>query len=138
KPLLHMWSLGVEEQFYIVWPALLMLLFSRKTDSKWGRLAIGAILVVSFTATQFVLDESPNAAFYLPHLRAWEFALGALAFFCDRVKPARWIAELALGFGGLLVAGSCVLLSERTRFPGLNALPACVGTALCLWARSPA
>src|SRR5690606_36578402 len=40
KPLLHMWSLGVEEQFYIVWPALLMLLFSRKTDSKWGRLAI--------------------------------------------------------------------------------------------------
>src|SRR5688572_242044 len=79
KPLLHLWSLGVEEQYYLVWP-LALFLFRR-----WPRAMLGMIIgvgAVSFAANLWLVELRPNAAFYLPMTRFWELLVGsALAWF---------------------------------------------------------
>lgn len=75
KPLLHLWSLGVEEQFYLVWPMLLLLLWKRQQNI--------AITIVLLTLTSFMLSialgqQSPSANFYFPFSRFWELGLGCL------------------------------------------------------------
>jgi peptidoglycan/LPS O-acetylase OafA/YrhL len=74
KPLLHLWSLGIEEQYYIVWPLLLSLIGALRFRS----LAITvALAVASFTACVIVRDYAPDYAFYLPVTRAWELLIGS-------------------------------------------------------------
>ena len=75
----HLWSLGVEEQFYLVWPLFLMVLF-RLTRGRRGPMAlvIAVVVAASFAASLLVLQKSPKHAFYLPFTRAWQLGLGAL------------------------------------------------------------
>src|ERR1700680_3887702 len=73
KPLLHLWSLGVEEQFYIVWPALLWIAFSRRLSIA---IVAGMLLVVSFAWN--IKDAGTPVGFYLPWARAWELMIGAI------------------------------------------------------------
>src|SRR5882757_2012930 len=82
KPLLHLWSLGIEEQFYLAWPLLLML-FARL---RWNLLTVAiAIGVASFALNVALIGSNPVATFYLPFTRAWELLAGAvLAFAWDR------------------------------------------------------
>ena len=102
KPLLHLWSLSVEEQFYLVWP-LLLILCRRFWLPTWI-IAI-AIASISFGAYIVVVQQSPNAAFYLPVTRFWELMLGALLAL-NRVKP-----NFATSAHGVLAGTSLALLA---------------------------
>ncbi|MEZ6030000.1 MAG: SGNH hydrolase domain-containing protein [Hyphomonadaceae bacterium] len=135
-PLLHLWSLGVEEQFYVVWPLLLAGIMWVARGNAW--VTVGAILIViavSLAASVAAMPVDPKGAFFLPHLRAWELAVGALIAFLPAIRW-RIISELA-GIAGLaLIAYSLVVLEAGDQFPGLNALPPVLGSALLIWPRA--
>jgi len=77
NPLLHLWSLGVEEQFYLVWPAALMLLVPRVSLRTVAWVMVG-IVIASFAPQLALAPRSPSAAFYLPFTRFWQLMAGAL------------------------------------------------------------
>ncbi|HEY1942702.1 MAG TPA: acyltransferase family protein [Roseiarcus sp.] len=135
RPLLHLWSLSIEEQFYIVWPALLLLLFRfRRAVAP----AIFVILFASLTANLALTEHDPTKAFYLPWTRAWELALGASVGYRElfwRVEAGRGgspIAEASVLAGLGLMIGAVFLLSDTQPFPGWRALAPTFGCALVL------
>lgn len=139
-PLLHIWSLAVEEQFYILWPALLVLLARTFHSKRWPLVyACLAVLTASFACSIYLLQSNPKAAFFLPQSRAWELAVGAAlallpANVWTRLAPAAQPAGLT-GLGLLLIGA--LLLTERAPFPGINALFPVLGAALIIapWSR---
>ena len=137
-PLLHMWSLSVEEQFYLVWPLLLAAFFfiARKQAAIVAAL-VGAVVIGGLWLAVQRTGTDPKSAFFLAHLRAWELALGALLVFLPplRKSVSRWKNELPTIIGVALIAISVLTLSREHSFPGLNAMPACVGAALIIWPR---
>jgi len=132
KPLLHTWSLGVEEQFYLLWPLMLMLL----ARPRWSpRAPTIIVLVLSFVLSCFVVVWHQASAFYLLPTRAWELLMGA-ALALRIVPPlttqrARNLAALA---GLASIAAGLALLNGESHFPGWNALLPCVGAALLIHA----
>ncbi|UEP28000.1 acyltransferase family protein [Burkholderia sp. B21-007] len=134
KPLLHLWSLGVEEQFYIVWPLTLWAAHKVKRAG-W---ACGVIGPASFAANVALVFSHPSAAFYWPVTRMWELLAGAaLAIGSGQVRSAagRWANALSVG-GALLCLASFVLLDARDAFPGGWALMPVAG-AVALIAAGP-
>jgi peptidoglycan/LPS O-acetylase OafA/YrhL len=125
KPLLHVWSLSVEEQFYFVVPLLLVGLFvfaARRRVNFYRVLAVaaGLVFVASLVGCITQTDlEGRNYAFYLTPWRAWEFAAGgAIGFLRKDFLPNRAVAEIAGLVGLALIAGSIVMIGEGARFPG--------------------
>ncbi|MDO8358720.1 MAG: acyltransferase family protein [Devosia sp.] len=134
QPLLHLWSLGVEEQFYLVWP-LLLLAAGRLTRSRMALLGLAAaILVASLAYAISILPLDPKAAFYLPTGRAWELALGAVLVFLPRPALPALLRNLAAAAGLVLTMGWLFVLNDSMPFPGLAAVPACLGAALLILA----
>lgn len=133
KPLLHTWSLAVEEQFYLLFP-LVLLFFSTRAVNR-ARLMIWTVFIVSLAWSVYGTTTAPNAAFYLLPARAWELMLGALlAVYADRAVSNRAVNE-ALSWGGLAaIVAACVLLTRDTPFPGSAALLPCLGTAAVIFA----
>ena len=137
-PLLHMWSLSVEEQFYLVWPLLLAgMLFVAGKHIRTVAVVTFGLLLVSLGLSIHSTATNPKAAFFLTHLRAWELALGALIVFLPAIpKPtAHWKNELPTLCGALLIVASTAGLAAILPFPGLGAIPACIGAALIVWPR---
>jgi peptidoglycan/LPS O-acetylase OafA/YrhL len=134
SPLLHLWSLGVEEQFYLLWPALIALLWLKplKRARPWLALVL-AVLSLAFAQKQLTAGAFSQAFFGLAP-RVWEFLAGGLLLFGVPSPNRRRLADLASGAGLVLILGSVVLLNDRVPFPGLAALPACLGAALLIWA----
>ena len=138
KPLLHTWSLGVEEQFYILFPLLVTLCW-RLGVRRLAVLLLG-LAGVSLLSSQWALDRHALASFFLAPLRAWELLVGALlALGSDaqlRFRPvAGWPgwALQALGLLGLaLILLPVFVYDAATPFPGWHALPPVLGTALVL------
>jgi peptidoglycan/LPS O-acetylase OafA/YrhL len=125
KPLLHLWSLGIEEQFYLVWPAALMI-----TPRRFLIKMICAVLFVSFALNIAFVKDDPTTVFYLPFTRVWELAAGAIALNIDR--PEGRAADI-LAFAGLsLIEISLFAFTDRTPFPGVAALLPTIGTVLLL------
>jgi peptidoglycan/LPS O-acetylase OafA/YrhL len=136
NPLLHLWSLGVEEQFYLVWPAVIALLSLKSTRGMRAGLAL-VLLLGSLVLAQAMVT-SVWAFFGLP-MRAWEFlAGGALALGLVKPPGDRTTVNLAGVIGGLMIAGSLVLLNEASAFPGVSAVPVVIGAALLVWSGSGA
>jgi peptidoglycan/LPS O-acetylase OafA/YrhL len=126
-PLLHLWSLGVEEQYYFVWP-LLLFLFRKDAKRMLGMML--ALAAVSFAANVLLIGARPEAAFYLPLTRFWELmAGGLLAFF--GLRPAHHPNARAIAGAGLL-ALSFGLLDGQRDFPGWWALLPVAGSALLI------
>jgi peptidoglycan/LPS O-acetylase OafA/YrhL len=133
SPILHYWSLGVEEQFYLLWPALL-LLAAGATQGRTRRLvfAVVGVTAVSFALSLWLTTASQPWAFFSLPTRAWELGLGAvLALGVRRLEaiPAR-VAAIASWAGLAMVVGSAVVFDAATPFPGTAALVPTVGAAL--------
>jgi peptidoglycan/LPS O-acetylase OafA/YrhL len=131
QPLLHTWSLGVEEQFYLLFPALMLLLTHLP---KWARpVVLLSLLVASLGWAEHTLTVAPMAAFYLLPSRAWELLAGALLTVASPPKlRIAWLRQ-ALSLAGLLAIGyAAAEYSSTTPFPGLHALLPCAGALLLL------
>lgn len=130
-PLLHVWSLGIEEQFYLIVPAIL--LFLSKVP-RYERSAVLGVAGLSFAYANWLVSRDPDMAFYLPMARAWELLVGVLLAFGIRPIASRWLREAVSASGLALIVGSGFCLTPSIPFPGLTALPACLGTALVIYA----
>lgn len=133
KPLLHIWSLGVEEQFYILWPLCLVLL----TQIKTIRLhVIAAVSLCSFLCAVVMVRAYPIATFFLPFSRVWELMIGS-ALAMITAKPDGFLSwriarETAPLVGLSMIAGSAAIINPQTPFPGFAALLPTFGTALVI------
>jgi peptidoglycan/LPS O-acetylase OafA/YrhL len=137
QPLLHIWSLAVEEQFYLVWPVILVAINFRCTE-KTKAMALTAVLVASLGYSEFLVYHSREAAFYLTPSRAWELLLGSLL---ATPLVSRWsermpcnVADLASIVGVLLIGFAILSYDSKTPFPGIACLAPCVGAALIIGA----
>ena len=137
SPLQHYWSLAVEEQFYLVWPLLLLIVAKLgRPETMRARLTVvlGAIILVSFAWSVVQTSQDANTAFFSPLTRAWELAIGALLAVSVPLLlrlPARlgpWLSWI--GLAGIVV--SAFLLNGDTSFPGYAAALPVLGAALAV------
>jgi peptidoglycan/LPS O-acetylase OafA/YrhL len=134
NPLLHLWSLGIEEQFYLVWPPILML----AARFRIGPLGVAAAIgLASFVLNVALIDANPVATFYLPFTRAWELLAGAaLACAWDRIPHDPSSGNWRAGLGIVLIVIAAALLDPHRAFPGWWAVLPVAGGALVLSAPS--
>ncbi|MBS0250591.1 MAG: acyltransferase [Proteobacteria bacterium] len=131
KPLLHTWSLGVEEQFYVVFPLTLMLLFRFWRASVLY--VLGAVVVLSFAYGCYAVNHAPEKAFFSTTGRAWELGIGVLVAFGILPTISRRLGrEIEAGIGLLLILGAYIFYGDGTPFPGIAALPLCLGAAMII------
>ncbi|HXK25729.1 MAG TPA: acyltransferase family protein [Myxococcota bacterium] len=136
KPLLHTWSLAVEEQFYILFPLLLVLL-DRLSRRRLITVALSLLLLGSFAYSAWEVERSPVSAFYLAPSRFWELLLGAMLAIGVAPNPRSVMRSQGLALLGVALIGWAVFgYSETTPFPGVNALVPCLGAALVIHARA--
>lgn len=133
NPLLHTWSLAVEEQFYFVTPILLWLICFIKPLAKFRAHIIAFCVAVSFVLSLWLINWSSEAAFYLLPARFWELGIGSLIalYAWDQKFPGK-LKNTAGIIGVGLLAYSIFMLDKTDMFPGLNAIYAVVGTALII------
>lgn len=130
-PLLHTWSLAVEEQYYIVFP--IFMLFTRRWRVSRQLAVIGFVFAASLAVSVYGAYNKPSATFYLAPFRAWELLGGVIiAYWSPPSDLPRWLREAASVIGLLLLLLPVVLFDDRTPFPGLAAVPPCLGTAILL------
>lgn len=128
KPLLHLWYLGVDAQFCLVWPLALLLLL-RWCRQLWRGIAV--LLLLSFVFNLFQVAHDPSGAYFLPLSRLWEFMLGGILAVWRPVQPAR----AARGRDGIALAGlalvtaAALALDQTKPYPGWWALLPTLGTA---------
>jgi peptidoglycan/LPS O-acetylase OafA/YrhL len=133
KPLLHTWSLGVEEQFYLLWPALLVALLRCSSRAVLGFLGLAS--VASLALGEYWLVSDPAAAFYLLPARVVELALGAaMVWLVDHTPRQRLLLEPLVWIGLSLILYATFDYDETTDFPGLSSLVPCIGAALLVYA----
>ena len=134
KPLLHTWSLAVEEQFYLIWPALLALCFSAKKRRVFWP-AIFVLAILSLLLAQTVQSVNPGAAFFLTPFRIFEFCIGAMAVRFQRAgSPKRFYTVLLLLLGYSALLFSFLNFDDTTPMPGFASLLPCIATALIIYA----
>jgi len=131
KPLLHTWSLSVEEQFYLVIPILFGLLYKIRRSGLVVPV-LGGVCLASFALSIFWVEHQREAAFYLLPARAWELGVGSLIAFCVPVSRA-WVRSGMAWLGLLGILCPFFFYSSQTSFPGLAALPPVAGAALLIW-----
>ncbi|WOI54088.1 acyltransferase family protein [Parvularcula sp. LCG005] len=133
KPLLHTWSLGVEEQFYFIWPAIFVFLLTHFRQ----RVVIGLVLAGSLVSLGLneVFADKGSALFFLLPFRVFEFGIGALlVWVCDTRPLANWLKEIILAVGLLLMGYALFAFDEFTKWPMTNALVPCIGAAMAIYA----
>lgn len=129
-PLLHLWSLAVEEQFYIFFPPLLVLLWKKRAALPF---VLGGLMLGSLAWSVHAAAEQQTGSFYLTHLRAWEFLAGTgLAWahtkniLKDATPRGSWLASA----GAALLMASFLLIDSRSPYPGWRAAFPVVGTVM--------
>ena len=144
SPVQHYWSLSVEEQFYIVWPVLILIAMTlaRRGSELLRRQAIAAMLVLltlaSFIYSVLATANDPAAAFFITPTRVWEFGAGGILALAatTSARPAFRAAVSWLGVGAILLASFA--FTAETPFPGAAALLPILGTVAVIWAGAPA
>jgi len=136
KPLLHTWSLAVEEQFYLGFP--LLLIAARRFSKRTAVLSLLTLAVASFLLSVWDVRQSPLTAFFLLPSRMWELLLGALLVYCPEpcFLRRRWL-EFGAWTGLASVLAGALLFDSATKFPGMAALLPCVGTFLIIYSNTP-
>lgn len=133
KPLLHTWSLGIEEQFYLLWPAALVLL---SRGPRWLAPAVAvALVLVGCLVAEMWLRSDPEAAFYLLPARLGELATGAVLVWLPRDIGPTVFRKLGFFAGMAAIAYAVATFQDRTPFPGISAMVPCLATALVIVCR---
>jgi peptidoglycan/LPS O-acetylase OafA/YrhL len=133
RPLLHTWSLSVEEQFYIIYPPILMYL--RRFGPKFVLICLTSLLLASLFTAQWGVNNAPRAAFFLLPHRGWELLVGALAalYYRSRRAPLPLVLNTVFSLLGIALIFLPVFIYDgRTPFPGKAALVPVVGAGLIL------
>lgn len=139
KPLLHTWSLGVEEQFYVLFPIFLIVAWRLGREKIIAILAVATLL--SLVLAEYATGWKPVASFFLLPTRGWELAIGALIAFylerkeCDHFHPAVFQLLSLVGLG--LIVFGVLAFSDETPFPGLYALVPTMGAGLLILSAWP-
>ncbi|MER2633484.1 MAG: acyltransferase, partial [Rhizobiaceae bacterium] len=134
KVLLHTWSLGVEEQFYLVWPVLILACL--RVGPRLLFPVLAALALVSLACAQLLPDR--DLAFFLTPFRAFEFCVGAALVWLPPLRGSHRLADLAVVAGLGLIALSVHLFSAELHLPGLLSLVPVLGAALCIHAGAAA
>jgi peptidoglycan/LPS O-acetylase OafA/YrhL len=129
-PLLHTWSLAVEEQFYIFFPLLLTMLWRYARGHE--RKVLAALLVLSLGLSAWLVTSDPAGAFYGPHSRAWELLVGCLLALSPQYDLGAITSNVLSALGLTLILFAVFTFTSATPFPGLNALFPALGTALII------
>lgn len=135
RPLLHLWSLGVEEQFYLVFPLLLWVLWPRLAP-RGLRWALGAIAAASLLVAVWLTFANPSAGFYLLPARMWELIAGALAAL-SQWRPGLRARQIWAILGAMLMVVPVLIYTPRVPTPGLATVLPVLGAVLCLLAARP-
>ena len=134
KPLLHTWSLAVEEQYYVLFPLFLMLFW--RLGKRWILFTLGLVCVASLALAQWAAYAKPAAAFYLLPTRGWELLIGAFAAFylskASRKDFGKGVGEVGGWLGVALILYAVFSYSKATPFPGLYSLVPTLGTVLVI------
>jgi len=133
-PLLHLWSLGVEEQFYILWPFVVLLLLRIFSSVKKRVLTVGILFLASFSLAQMIIGSNHSFAYYMLPTRAWELLAGASVALLVHAgfKTKDTINQLMAFFGFITIILSLIFVSESDPVPGIAALPVIIGSALLI------
>jgi len=133
SPLVHMWSLSVEEQFYLIFPFILFI--SYKVKGLVGiKFTILFIFILSFSLSIFLTDKYPNFSFYMLHTRAWELCVGAGLALFPALKSGIKLAASFLSFAGIIIIALCLfVITESDVYPGYLAFFPVLGTSLILF-----
>ncbi len=150
KPMLHLWSLGVEEQFYFIWPLLLFLAYRKHFKLLY---LLPVIFIVSFALNIYGVSSDPAGTFYFPHTRFWELMTGAMVAYGSRLEfheywqnhcltnrrvaylyGLSWLNNASACIGMILLILAVVLLNKNSAFPGWWAVLPTLGTALIITA----
>lgn len=139
SPVQHFWSLSVEEQFYILWPILMVIGVASPIGRKFRVKNVLAFILLtitltSFLASVFVTKSSPEEAYFVTHTRLWELALGGLLAFIRLPVPTPIQAESMRLVGFMAILGSAFLYSKGTAFPGYAALLPTLGSVAIILA----
>jgi peptidoglycan/LPS O-acetylase OafA/YrhL len=140
NPLLHTWSLGLEEQFYLVWPWLILMASRGASGARRSIGALGTVVVVSFLFCLYATRHAPTVAFYELPARAWEFAAGGLLAVVPASRAAA-VSRWAVGCGIVgvgMILGTAALVKGGAGFPGWIAVFPVTGTLAMLFAGAAA
>ncbi|MDR4653060.1 MAG: acyltransferase [Nitrosomonas sp.] len=132
SPLVHLWSLAVEEQFYFIFP--LLLFFTHKLWKFKGiKILLLFLFLFSFALSVILSSNYPNSSFYLLHTRAWELSLGGILIFLPEFKfQNRYVTNTLSIIGSLFIAISIFTFSKGIPYPGYWAMLPIIGTALVI------
>ena len=132
RPLLHLWSLGVEMQFYLAWPLILIL------TAKYQKIHLVTVVLALFITTilfaEYFSGIKNDTSFFLPQFRVFEFMMGALLASANNIpKPPNWLSALLQLLGLLLIAYAIVFFNDQMPYPSFQALIPCLGAFLLLY-----
>jgi peptidoglycan/LPS O-acetylase OafA/YrhL len=131
KPLLHTWSLAVEEQFYLLLPLMLFVLV--RWGGRWLRTMLLALAAISFACMMIEMRFDSTAAFFLTPLRAWELLAGVVTTqYALPLLRRRWVREMTTVVGVVFILYAGTRYTEKTAFPGWAATVPCLGAVLLL------
>jgi len=132
-PLLHTWSLGVEEQYYVLWPLLLLGLF--KFGKNHVMVLVGLLLLASLAISELGARIVASASYYLLPMRFFELLLGGIAALAVFYRQLQWLSRIKYSslIGLILIIAAALKLDDSAIFPGIHAMVPCLGTALLLF-----
>lgn len=131
NPLLHTWSLAVEQQFYLVWPFIILI--SYKINKKITPYVIFLISIISLIGSQWATENMQVEGYYWTPFRIFELALGGVLFFVlKNIKLNTISKEIMMFFGVIIIIFSAITFTPSTLFPGINAMFPVIGALLCI------